>query len=761
MIAIAMEKWLYNGCTRHAHSVLSCMSSNMAQFTLETKFREKLLEKYSQCQKYLIPKAVYSQTIEDLKNAAEVPKTKSHHNYYILNRYEVLQCGDVEKLIKKRKSPEDRPVYFATIEDTYDIITKAHIATGHGGRDRMLKHLGQKYANITTYAVELFKSYCLVCQEKRKRPMTKGVVVKPILSKEFNSRCQVDLVDMQSAQQGQFKWIMVYQCHLTKFVVLRPLASKRAAEVAFQLLDIFLLIGAPAILQSDNGSEFTAQVITELKELWPELIMVHGKPRHPQSQGSVERANGDIKDILVAWMSDNDTRDWTVGLKFVQQKKNCAYHAGIKQTPYKAMFGEDPRIGLTSSSLPHEILERLQTEDDLLALHQPSPTANLESASVEASVLPSASNEPRSLPSATSVPPSATTQHQPATIEPPAATSEPSPATSQPTLATSEPSPATSEPSHATSQPPLANSQPPLATSEPSPATSQPPLATSEPSPATSQPPLATSEPSPATSKPPLATSEPSPATSQAPLATSEPSHATSQPPLAPSEPSHATSQPPLATSEPSPATSQPPPATSEPSPATSQPPLATSELSPTTSQPPPANYELPPTPATSQPPLSATSQPSSHTSTIQPSSSFQAPLTPSTPLDKRLQDISNQRKSAREAQLIQAERMVKRARIDLKVGEAGDNVAVPIPMVDRGRGDPRNILGVILDRDENDMYRIAVKAGILTTKFSRNQFDLCPQRLLNDSDVNTEYTVTLRRALKSSASGGQGFFPL
>ena len=69
---------------------------------------------------------------------------------------------------------------------TYDIITKAHIATGHCGRDRMLKHLRQKYANITTDAVELFKSYCVVCQEKRKRPKTTGVVVKPILSSEFN-----------------------------------------------------------------------------------------------------------------------------------------------------------------------------------------------------------------------------------------------------------------------------------------------------------------------------------------------------------------------------------------------------------------------------------------------------------------------------------------------------------------------------------------------------------------------------------------------
>ena len=56
----------------------------------------------------------------------------------------------------------------------------------------------------------------------------------------------------------------------------------------------------------------------------PDLVIVHGKPRYPQSQGSVERANCDIKDMLIAWMSDNDTRNWTVGLKFVQFQKNSS-----------------------------------------------------------------------------------------------------------------------------------------------------------------------------------------------------------------------------------------------------------------------------------------------------------------------------------------------------------------------------------------------------------------------------------------------------
>jgi hypothetical protein len=211
------------------------------------------------------------------------------------------------------------------MDDVYDIIKRVHISTGHGGRDKMLKVLSVKYANITREVVELYKSLCLECLKKRKRRAVKGVVVKPILSKDYGSRCQVDLIDMQSMPNGVFKWIMVYQDHLTKYCVLRPLTSKRASEVAYQLMDIFLLFGAPHILQSDNGTEFTDLVITELKLMWPELLMVHGKPRHPQSQGSVERLNCDVKDMLIAWLGDNKSRDWPVGLKFIEFSKNSSF----------------------------------------------------------------------------------------------------------------------------------------------------------------------------------------------------------------------------------------------------------------------------------------------------------------------------------------------------------------------------------------------------------------------------------------------------
>ena len=73
----------------------------------------------------------------------------------------------------------------------------------------------------------------------------------------------------------------MYQDHLTKFSVLSPVKSKCPTDVAAQLVDVFPPLGTPAIPQNDNGTEFTAHVISEIKDFRPALAMVHGKPRHP------------------------------------------------------------------------------------------------------------------------------------------------------------------------------------------------------------------------------------------------------------------------------------------------------------------------------------------------------------------------------------------------------------------------------------------------------------------------------------------------
>ncbi|KAL4132428.1 hypothetical protein QTP88_009580 [Uroleucon formosanum] len=62
------------------------------------------------------------------------------------------------------------------------------------------------------------------------------------------------------------------------------------------------------------------------KKTSKDLKIVHGKPRHSQSQGPVERTNQDVENMLATWLQDNKTKKWSNGLKFVQLMQNRAYH---------------------------------------------------------------------------------------------------------------------------------------------------------------------------------------------------------------------------------------------------------------------------------------------------------------------------------------------------------------------------------------------------------------------------------------------------
>ena len=60
-----------------------------------------------------------------------------------------------------------------------------------------------------------------------------------------------------------------------------------------------------------------------------------------------------------------------------------------------------------------------------------------------------------------------------------------------------------------------------------------------------------------------------------------------------------------------------------------------------------------------------------------------------------------------------QAERMVLRGKGLLPAANVGDNVLLSIPSVDRGRGDPANLIAVILQK-KDEKYQVATKDGIL-----------------------------------------------
>ena len=146
---------------------------------------------------------VYKEIIDALVQVENGGKAQGEVNNWV-RRYEVKMFSD-EKVLYRRSGKR-----LAPLEEMFTIIHDSHIRTGHGGRDVIVKDVTKKYPNITR---EIIMEYLKLCKEcaLKKGKAKKSVVVQPILSKEMNSRCQVDLIDMQAQADGDYKFILVYQ----------------------------------------------------------------------------------------------------------------------------------------------------------------------------------------------------------------------------------------------------------------------------------------------------------------------------------------------------------------------------------------------------------------------------------------------------------------------------------------------------------------------------------------------------------------------
>ena len=84
------------------------------------------------------------------KLLAEVVEAKSvlkkpSLQYRRLKVFDVLEISEVKKLIAKGETVR----YFLPAEEAFDVIESAHVAIGHGGRDRLKKEVSRKHANVT------------------------------------------------------------------------------------------------------------------------------------------------------------------------------------------------------------------------------------------------------------------------------------------------------------------------------------------------------------------------------------------------------------------------------------------------------------------------------------------------------------------------------------------------------------------------------------------------------------------------------------
>jgi hypothetical protein len=161
-----------------------------------------------------------------------------------------------------------------------------------------------------TFANRVKLAYCNVPERLQRGSASnqKQAGYHLILTHGFGSRGQIDLIDLQSNADGNFKFILTYyDDHGTKLVHAMPLVCKRASSIAIALINIFTTFGSPMISQNDNGREFYGAatplrrgnlsdkdvdaVNSDIMRLWPSCRMVRGSPRRSSTNGSIERFN--------------------------------------------------------------------------------------------------------------------------------------------------------------------------------------------------------------------------------------------------------------------------------------------------------------------------------------------------------------------------------------------------------------------------------------------------------------------------------------
>jgi hypothetical protein len=191
----------------------------------------------------------------------------------------------------------------------------------------------------------------------------------------------IDLGTLNVTSPRGHNFILVVVDIFTRFVLLRPLRTKAASDVAEALWGIICDFGAPKIIQSDNGSEFVNQVVSSLLRLEGvnhRLIAAY----NPRANGAAERHVGLVKSALLK-MCGGNSADFDLYLPAVQRSLNLKIAAKTNTVPFSLMFARPPvelgdykDVGSAPVWTPEALKER-QTQ--VLKLIYPTVAATVDS----------------------------------------------------------------------------------------------------------------------------------------------------------------------------------------------------------------------------------------------------------------------------------------------------------------------------------------------------------------------------------------------
>lgn len=149
------------------------------------------------------------------------------------------------------------------------------------------------------------------------------------------------------------QFLLTIMCTATRYPEAIPLRRITTGIVTRALLKFFSTFGLPRVLQTDQGSNFTARLFAQVMR---ELRIKHttSSPYHPVSQGALERWHQTLKAMLKKYCQ-TEQKDWDEGLPFHLFAIHDATQESLGFSPAELVFGHSLRGPL--SQLKEVMLE--------------------------------------------------------------------------------------------------------------------------------------------------------------------------------------------------------------------------------------------------------------------------------------------------------------------------------------------------------------------------------------------------------------------
>jgi hypothetical protein len=228
---------------------------------------------------------------------------------------------------------------------------------GHMGKKKTLDRIWTNfYWPGMSAHVNRYVQSCERCQKVTPKGKVPKVPLErvPMESQPFD-KVAVDLIGpIYPASEGKKRFILVLVDYATRYPEAVALKGIETTEVAEALIDIFSRIGVPLTILTDQGSQFTSEMMKEVHRLMG-MKGITTSPYHAQANGLVERFNGTLKSMLKKLTTEKPT-DWDRYISAVLFAYREVPQASTGYSPFELLYGRTVRG-------PMAILKHLWTRE--------------------------------------------------------------------------------------------------------------------------------------------------------------------------------------------------------------------------------------------------------------------------------------------------------------------------------------------------------------------------------------------------------------